>query len=88
MDSKETWSCTLYILGYCGSGTEIFQHLFGVQDKEALRHVTSANRYLMFGNEVPGFQTLHRNRPTVQTMSALVCVKKNRPLHILTFTRT
>jgi len=46
--------------GYCGKDTEIFQHLFGVQEKHHLINVTSTDKFLRFHNEVPGFRTLKR----------------------------
>jgi hypothetical protein len=46
--------------GHCGDDTEVFQHLFGVQSKESLRHVTDTNHYMRFNNDVDGFHTLER----------------------------
>jgi hypothetical protein len=46
--------------GHCGDDTEVFQHLFGVQSKESLRHVTDTNQFVRFHNDVDGFHTLER----------------------------
>lgn len=50
--------------GYCGQDTEIFQHLFGVQSKQALQNVTSTNHHVLFRNSIPGFRKLRRHGPS------------------------
>ena len=66
--------------GYCGPDTEIFQHLFGVQSKEALENVTSTNHHVMFHNTIPGFQKLRRHGPSYNT-SVCQCQEEQIQVH-------
>ena len=49
--------------GHCGNDTEVYQHLFGTQNKQDLKHVTSTNHHVIMRNEVVGTRPLRRWGP-------------------------